>query len=652
MKTVQIIFLLLLLSFPALAAEAVPVNESGEAAATRVADMRILLNAFTALAEDHIQGTLHGLKILSATGAMQSGDWNAMKATLGEFSTSGIDAAAVWYARPDGHYYTVDKGLIDQTLSDRPYFPRLMAGASVVGDLVISKSTGKRSAILAVPVWKNGTVNGALGVSLSAEKMSRMLQEKLALPADMVFYALDAEGQSSLHSESSRLFSFPSDLGSKSLKDAVQEMLARPEGVVRYEFHGNKVVVFKRSPLTGWVFAIGFLADTPGAAAGSAMPPIVAELEKDLGDKFRMIDADLAAAAKELSASGLKNQTARKILDDLCRSTSSAIDCATVDSAGTMLLIEPAKYRKFEGAAIGSQEQMVRLHATKKPVMSRVIRTVEGLDAVDIEHPVFSPQGTFEGSVSMLITPESLIASVAGKLVQGLPIDVWAMQTDGRILYDPDREEIGRMLFSDTIYKPFPELLALGAEIAKEPNGSGSYTFLGKGLAKPVTKNAYWTSVGLYGTEWRVVATHTLSEDGRQARRELAELGVKSSEEALRELAGQPELIDALAGYDQATVQRFFTRYLTEQYGIYAIQWLDSRGISRYGFPVENSLTNYDLRRRKTPASKALLQAHLERKESSFDAPLVEGEVGHFFLVPVRKGKRYLGMIYIISLRP
>ena len=208
------------------------------------------------------------------------------------------------------------------------------------------------------------------------------------------------------------------------------------------------------------------------------------------------------------------------------------------------------------------------------------------------------------------------------------------------------------MLFDDPIYEPFPQLQSLGATISKERSGSGSYEFLGKGLNKPVTKYAYWTSVGLYGTEWRVVATHALAEDGAQAKRDLSELGVKSSEEALRELAGRAELQEALAGYDRATIQRIFSTFLAEQYGIYAIQWVDARGINRDGYPVENSLTNFDLHSGKTPTSQYILQALSEKNESSFEAPLVEGREGNFFLVPVQKGNTYLGMIYIIRIRP
>lgn len=652
MKIVLILFLLLFVTQPTLAGETMSGAETKGVAGTRVADMHILLNAFTALAEEHIEGTLRGMKYLTETEAVRSGDWNAMKGPLVEFSRSGINAAAVWYARPDGHYFTVEKNLTDQSLSDRPYFPRLMAGASVVGDLVISKSTGKRTAILALPIWKNGKVSGALGVSLSLDKMSWMLQEKMALPGDMVFYALDAHGQSSLHKDSNLLFTFPSDIGSKTLKDAAREMLSHQEGVARYEFHGEKIIVYKRSQLTGWVFAIGYVASPDSGAAGNALQPILSELQEDLSLKLKKVDADLTVAAQGLSRSGMRGPAARKILSDLCRNTPYAIDCATIDNAGTMLQLEPEEYRKFEGVAIGNQEQVIRLQKSGKPVVSRVIRTVEGIDAVDIEQPVFSPRGAFLGAVSILVKPEALLASVATTLVQGLPIDIWAMQTDGRILYDPDREEVGRMLFDDPIYQPFPQLQSLGATIAKERSGSGSYEFLGKGMGKPVTKSAYWTTVGLYGTEWRIVATHALADDGALAKRNLSELGVKSSEEALRELAERTELQEALAGHDRAAVQRLFRKFIAEQYGIYAIQWVDELGINREGYPVENSLTNYDLHAGKTPASKFVLRALVEKQESSFEAPLLEGKEGAFFLTPVWKGKTYLGMIYIIRLHP
>ena len=114
-----------------------------------------------------------------------------------------------------------------------------------------------RSFVIAVPVKNNGKVVGALGVSVSAEDMSKTIAEKLGLPENMLFYALDTKGQVSLHPNSNLLLVFPSDLGSNTLDSAVKKMLSEQEGYVSYEFRGKKDVVFKKSQLTGWTYAIG-----------------------------------------------------------------------------------------------------------------------------------------------------------------------------------------------------------------------------------------------------------------------------------------------------------------------------------------------------------------------------------------------------------
>jgi len=404
--------------------------------------------------------------------------------------------------------------------------------------------------------------------------------------------------------------------------------------------------------IVAFMIFLPVMSGAPAEAAGDEISPILSVLEKEIGLRLNRIDSALASAAKGLSVNGLRSPEARKILRDLCRSTSSAVDCATIDNGGRMITVEPEEYRRFEGADISGQEQIVRLHKAGKPVMSRVIRTVEGFDAVDIEYPVFSAKGGLAGSVSILIRPESLISEVAASLVQGLPIDVWAMQEDGRILYDPDKEEIGKLLFTDPVYEPFPQLRSLGTMIAKNRTGSGSYEFLGNGLKKRVRKDAYWTTVGLYGTEWRVVATHARGEDGTSAKRDLAELGAKSLEESLRELAGREELKEALAENDKNKLQRLFRDYHARQYGIYAIQWVDASGTNRYGYPAENSPMNYDFHAMKTPSSPHILQALSAKTESSFEASLAEGKVGMFFMVPVQRGDAYLGMIYFIRIEP
>jgi hypothetical protein len=649
-KIVRItLFFLLVLSLPAMAAEKSPPVQ--DKTGVNTAELRLLLNSFAALGEGHIEKVLRGLELIAATDEARSGEWEQMRGLLAEFKGSGIKAATVWFMLPDGSYYTVEEGLTGLNLSDRVYFPRLMAGGEITGDLVLSKSTGRRSAIVAVPVREKGKIIGALGTSLSVGEISRMIDEKMGLPENMIFYALDQEGQAALHRASALLFSYPSDVGSKNLtKTWRYKMLAEPEGVMTYDFYGERTVVFKKFPLTGWVFVIGTVTGKPGQPIAE-LPPILSDLEKEITAELDKVDKDVAGVARSLSGIEFNKAGTRKMLGDLCRPYPYAVDCAFVDRSGRMVLVAPGEYRGFEGSNISEQEQVIRLQQSEKPVLSNAFRAVEGFDAVDLQHPVFSPGGEFEGSVSILFRPESLLSHVLMPVLQGMPVEAFVMQTDGRILYDEDKEEVGRMMFEDPMYKPFPQLLALGTLVCREKTGSGSYDFMQKGSKKLVRKDARWTTVGLHGTEWRLVVMHVRTGNALSSGKDLAEEGTASNDDALRTLAEDAEMKKAMAGNDQPTIRDIFRHFYSEHGGLYSVQWIDAEGVNRYGYPEENSLINVDAKNLKTPSSKPMLQALSSKKETTFDCPLVEGKTGTFVMVPVHEGGEYLGMIYTIRLK-
>jgi len=648
MKTARVILFFFVISLPVLAlAQTTPVqNQAGE----QIADLRPLLNSFAALGEGHIENVLRGLRLISVTEEAQSGDWERMQGLLAEFDRSGIKDAALWFVLPDGSYYSLSKGLTGLSLRDRDYFPRLMAGEEITGDLVLSKSTGKRSAIVAVPIRKNGEIIGALGASLSVEEISRMLDEKMGLPGNLIFYALDQKGLTSLHKASAMLFAYPSDMGSKSLAESVDEMLAKPEGMVTYDFYGERVAVFKKLPLTGWVYVIGMITGRPGQPV-AVLPPILSELEKDITAELNRLDQGLGRLAEEISEENLKTAETRKMVGDFCQSYPYVVDCSVVDRNGIMVLVEPEEYAKFEGSDISTQEQIIRLQESKKPILSKVIKTVEGFDAVDLEHPLFFSTGELAGSISVLFRPDTLLATIISPVVPGMPVDVWLMQKDGRVLYDPDATEVGRMLFDDPIYEPYPQLLALGTLIARESSGTGKYEYPGRGLQKPVMKDAYWTTVGLHGTEWRLVVIHVRAGHSLSPGKDHGRSGKVSDVDALRTLAKNPEITKALAGNDAARLRSLFMDFYLEQDGLYAVQWLDPQGINRYGYPEEDSLINFDMKSSRTPSSNRMLEVLGEKKESSFESPLVEGNTGTFFVVPVYEGGEYLGMLYTIRLK-
>jgi uncharacterized protein (TIGR02246 family) len=224
-------------------------------------DARVALHGIRALAEWRLRDVGGALSVIAATDAAKSGVWDNMKGLLQALGATNIPANAIWFVRPDGFYYSVELGFTNLNLSDRSYFPGLMAGQSVLGTLVISRSTGKRSVIVAQPVRNGSQVIGAVGVSYSVDQLSQEIDQTMQLPAATVFYALDGSGQTALHRSPTLMCEYPSDMGSDSLKAAVTQMLSQPSGTVEYVFQNmRKTVLFERSAALGWVFAVGFSA--------------------------------------------------------------------------------------------------------------------------------------------------------------------------------------------------------------------------------------------------------------------------------------------------------------------------------------------------------------------------------------------------------
>ena len=226
----------------------------------RTVDVKVALSALTALTETRIKGMADALAVVAGTQEAQSGDWQKIKPLLAVFE-GRLPSANLWFARPDGSYYTLEKGLTDQNLKDRKYFPKVMAGETSIGELVVSKATGSNTAIVAVPVTSNGKVVGILGASIYLAPLSNQLEKAIPLPADMVFYALDPEGRIALHSQEERVFQEAKLLGGPSLTKAIDQMLKTRDGQVTYDFAGaHQMAVYQTAPLLGWKFAVRFPA--------------------------------------------------------------------------------------------------------------------------------------------------------------------------------------------------------------------------------------------------------------------------------------------------------------------------------------------------------------------------------------------------------
>jgi hypothetical protein len=391
-----------------------------------------------------------------------------------------------------------------------------------------------------------------------------------------------------------------------------------------------------------------YMVTVPNGWCEDNVPLALADARKKIQSEFARLDAGLNRAAMLLGESGLTGEEARMALRDLCGSFSYAVDCTAVDPHGIMTTVEPAAYRRFEGNDISGQEQVKRVMQDRKPVLSNVFMSVEGFAACDAEYPVTTRDGRLLGSVSLLFKPDKFLGDIIRPLIKGIPMDIWVMYKNGRILYDVDRQQIGLNLFTSPLYWPYSSLLELGRQIVRNPSGAGNYTFLNRAMKKDVTKNSYWQTVSMYGTDWRLVGIHI---EPKKDREHALQAKALKPDRPLDSLAASKAFTTALARGDRHTVMKLFRKFREENPGIYSIQWIDKNGINLYGHPEENSLRDYDFRSNRAQSDQPILQVVREQIPAVLEYPLFEGNAGIFTLRPVFSGKRYLGTVYVIVLK-
>ena len=232
--------------------------------------------------------------------------------------------------------------------------------------------------------------------------------------------------------------------------------------------------------------------------------------------KLNDLDSDVANAAQNLSTTGLEGTAARGVLRKLLETNSNLFEAVTFSKGGKIIVAKCKGCEGGEGADISSQEHIAHILQTKTPAFSKQFLLVEGYNGKALAYPVFSPQGEFLGGISTIIGPDKLLNAVVAPQLHFdtynrsniTNYSFWLMHLDGLIAYDRDASQIGKYLFEDPLYKPYPSLLNLGHKIVAARSGHGYYSFqVTEGNKRVVTKESYWTTAGLHEREWRLVVT-------------------------------------------------------------------------------------------------------------------------------------------------
>ncbi|MCX6001372.1 MAG: hypothetical protein NTY79_02365, partial [Chloroflexi bacterium] len=159
-----------------------------------------------------------------------------------------------------------------------------------------------------------------------------------------------------------------------------------------------------------------------------------------------------------------------------------------------------------------SKKFLAGLNENKQPVLSHIFGAVEGIDAVVLVWPVVTEKGELLGVVGALFKPGSLMDETIAPQAKVVALKVNIMQLDGMVIYCSTGTETGKNVLTDPSYKNYPELIAQAEKIAAQKTGMGGYMYPDAATGKPVKKTIYWTTIGLHGTEWRLVSIAELGD--------------------------------------------------------------------------------------------------------------------------------------------
>lgn len=447
-----------------------------------------------------LMDTLTLLQQVARSPESKSAEWEAIYPQLEAISDRlpGV----YFFVLPDGNYYSVEKGLTNLNLSNRAYFESLFAGNDVLGFEIYSRSTGKKSALMATPIMIGDKTVGALGASVYLDDLHARINLDLKIPQDYTWFVVNNQGLTMLDQDQDFIFMNALTEGTESLTAAITMALQGEQGAIQYDLGNNlRRGVYSRLPSLDWrlILVERGLMDSKNKEDIS-LSTFSSELQQKLND----LDKQVSSTIRDTKLNWSKESDVRRLLGKVLEEELMIVDVAFVDVAGVIKYIEPAEYRNSETRDISGQSHVQLLRKKMSPIFSDGFESVEGHTAVSIAYPVFDGKKLI-GSVSLLINPAIMIDTILKETNIPPSHELCIMQRDGFIIYDLDEREIGKNLFQDPLFKEYESLLKLGTEMAAKNSGNGEYVFQSAGHQQKVLKRSSWTTIKLYNQEWRVL---------------------------------------------------------------------------------------------------------------------------------------------------
>jgi hypothetical protein len=231
--------------------------------------------------------------------------------------------------------------------------------------------------------------------------------------------------------------------------------------------------------------------------------------QKVIDSAINKIYSDIAEASKNILENNFDESNIRTALNLILSKNPSLAEAVYVNRDNIITYAEPATYKYAEGQDISQQEHQKKMIETKLPVMSSLFKVVENYYAVVLAIPILK-DNEMVGSINLLLKPSEFIPFFTDKILKDpnnknyKADDFNVAETNGTLLFDIDTTQIGRNLFTDSLYLPYKEMIDLCHYVMTADSGKSYYSYLDKTKQKNVVKDVWWRTSSYYGNLWKL----------------------------------------------------------------------------------------------------------------------------------------------------
>jgi outer membrane murein-binding lipoprotein Lpp len=239
----------------------------------------------------------------------------------------------------------------------------------------------------------------------------------------------------------------------------------------------------------------------------------LSKIESKVQSELDAMHDDLVLAAADLKMVDFEQPAAEQRVKKTWRKHKASTYVGLVDTDGKLVRVAPDRYDDLVGQDLGGREAITQTKVTQKGAVGDALDTREGYQAVYLAHPIMAGANDYRGTVAMQIQPEVFLRTIIKPKTDWSDMHGWAVQPNGTVLYHPDESIVGKNIFRDVAFNPYPELVSLMGAISENETGTGElYTFAKiNGDGKQWYK-AWWSTVALHGKAWRLVIAQPIDE--------------------------------------------------------------------------------------------------------------------------------------------